>query len=348
VATSTFLDVGGTVTQTGGTFTNSGQLTLAANLVHYGSGLSFFSGQYDLQGGFLAENSIVASGYFTQSGGTNQVAGTTQISSIPTLGNQVAHYNLSGGLFTTTGVTVTNAVISHSGGSLLAGNLNLSANLAPSFYTTSYGYFGYDLSGGQLTVSSLQLGGYAVFHHRGGTLLEPGLLTLAGGGWDEQTSGQQFGPLQVSSAYNLTNSIISLPNNGCILHFADSSGVAWTGGVTLIITNWAGSTQGGGQHQVIFGSNSSSLTPQQLSQIQFRNPAGYSGTSPARILATGEIVPDRLLAAHRASNNLVMEWGSGTLQSATNVNGPYQDVSGATSPYPAPLTGPHWFFRLRQ
>jgi hypothetical protein len=123
--------------------------------------------------------------------------------------------------------------------------------------------------------------------------------------------------------------------------------VAWSNQATLFIDNWNGSPAGGGQHRVIFGSNASSLTPQQLSQIQFRNPAGANGTSPARILATGEIVPDRFLAARKASNNLVIEWGSGTLQSATNVMGPYQDVGGASSPYNAAFSGPQKFFRIR-
>src|SRR5204863_5338445 len=115
---------------------------------------------------------------------------------------------------------------------------------------------GYVLSGGQLTVSSLQVAGYAVFSHQGGTLVEPGLLTLAGGVWDEQTSGQQFGPLQVSSAYNVTNSIISLPNNGCLLHFAASSAVAWTSGALLVISNWNNS----GNARIYFGNNASALS----------------------------------------------------------------------------------------
>jgi len=46
----------------------------------------------------------------------------------------------------------------------------------------------------------------------------------------------------------------------------------------------------------------------------------------------------------------VLLWDSGfTLQSATNVAGPYQDLSGAASPYTNPVaTGPQRFFRLRQ
>jgi len=133
-----------------------------------------------------------------------------------------------------------------------------------------------------------------------------------------------------------------------VVRFGNSSSVAWSNQATLFIDNWNGSPSGGGQHQVIFGSSASSLTPQQISQIQFRNPDGASSTFPARILSSGEIVPDRFLAARKASNNLMIEWSSGTLQSATNVTGPYQDVSGATSPYTGPFTGPERFFRLKQ
>ena len=57
--------------------------------------------------------------------------------------------------------------------------------------------------------------------------------------------------------------------------------------------NWNGSPNGGGKHQVFFGSNASGLTAQQLSQIKFKNPAGSTGTYPATILSTGEIVPAR-------------------------------------------------------
>jgi hypothetical protein len=45
-----------------------------------------------------------------------------------------------------------------------------------------------------------------------------------------------------------------------------------------------------------------------------------------------------------------MSWPSGwILQSATNVAGPYSDVTGATSPYSYNTTqAPQQFFRLRQ
>jgi hypothetical protein len=124
--------------------------------------------------------------------------------------------------------------------------------------------------------------------------------------------------------------------------------VAWSNQVTLFVANWNGSLDGGGNHQVFFGSNSSGLTGQQLSQIQFKNPGGVNGYFPARILPTGEIVPTRILLSHRSGNSLVLQWGNGSvLQTATNVAGPYQDVSGATSPYTVNFTDPARFFRVR-
>ncbi|HVU27462.1 MAG TPA: LamG domain-containing protein [Verrucomicrobiae bacterium] len=38
------------------------------------------------------------------------------------------------------------------------------------------------------------------------------------------------------------------------------------------------------------------------------------------------------LVAVMSGNNIIITWGTGTLQSATNVNGPYTDVSGASAP----------------
>ena len=52
------------------------------------------------------------------------------------------------------------------------------------------------------------------------------------------------------------------------------------------------SLQGGGAEQLIFGNSPSGLTTAQLSKISFQNPAGMVGFYRARILATGELVPD--------------------------------------------------------
>jgi hypothetical protein len=43
-----------------------------------------------------------------------------------------------------------------------------------------------------------------------------------------------------------------------------------------------------------------------------------------------------------------IEWGGGTLQSSTNLSGPWTDLTGAVSPYLVPIANPAQFFRVRQ
>ena len=76
------------------------------------------------------------------------------------------------------------------------------------------------------------------------------------------------------------------------LVFIDSSGVAWSGGATLTVANWAGTLTGGTAGRVFFGSTASGLGAGQLSQITF---SGY--TAGAQLLGTGELVPLSLTAA---------------------------------------------------
>jgi autotransporter-associated beta strand protein len=76
------------------------------------------------------------------------------------------------------------------------------------------------------------------------------------------------------------------------LVFVDSSGVAWSGGATLIVANWAGTLSGGTAGRIFFGSSASGLGSGQLSQIAF---SGYS--AGAQLLGTGELVPLNLTAA---------------------------------------------------
>jgi hypothetical protein len=118
------------------------------------------------------------------------------------------------------------------------------------------------------------------------------------------------------------------------------------------VINWNGNPSGGGAEQLKFGTNQSGLTPAQLSQIRFRVD-GSTNLYSAKILNTGEVVPDQVIspsvAFSKQGNNLVLTWPSGwSLQSATNVLGPYADVPAATSPYTNTTFQPQRFFRLRQ
>jgi hypothetical protein len=60
-------------------------------------------------------------------------------------------------------------------------------------------------------------------------------------------------------------------------------------------------------------------------------------------------VPSQWLSSQRSASGLILQWPSGAiLQSATNVGGPYQDVTGATSPRTNQFNERQRFFRLRQ
>jgi hypothetical protein len=297
---------------------------------------------FELNGGLLSAQTIsMPAADFHQSGGTNQV-GTVSMGHQ----NAISTYTLSGGAllgsnFTCNGTFQTFPSFSQSGG------LHTETNL-------SFTYSVYTLSGGQLSVSNLQLTA-STFHHTGGVFTPPSFVEFVAATWDEKTSGAQFGPLQLSYAVGATNSNLLLPSTACTVRFANSSSVAWSAPAKLIIEHWNGSQSGGGLHQLFFGTSASGLTSQQLSLVQFSNPAGLpNGTYSARILSDGEVVPNQAIGTSvtfsKQGNNLVLTWPSGwTLQSATNVAGPYSNVSGATSPYTNNMAlDPQRFFRLSQ
>lgn len=271
VASSTF-------SQSGGYHTN-GFVGIGGT---FNMDLEIVASDYEFSGGMLCTPSVSLNmGDFYQTGGTNE-AGVISLSS-------VSLYSLSGGwLYAQTiqdnggefyGVM---GSILQSGGTNQVGTLSLNNGC---FYT---------LSGGRLTAGQIQIDN-AIFNQSLGSS-SPGsldgvnLLTLAGATWNEQSSGKQsFGQLQLSD----TNSYLTLPNASCALNFADSSGLVWSNAAALTISNWRGSLYGGGTQQVTFGESAAALTAQQVHQLQFQNPAGLpSGTYPARILATGEVVPD--------------------------------------------------------
>ena len=112
-------------------------------------------------------------------------------------------------------------------------------------------------------------------------------MTLGGGMFQTAGFSEQLGTLKLTA-----NSAIDLGASASVLKFAASSGVAWTGGTILTVTNWSGSIIGGGAEQVVFGSSSSGLSASQVSQVRFANPPGFpAGSYAAAMLASGEVVP---------------------------------------------------------
>ena len=131
------------------------------------------------------------------------------------------------------------------------------------------------------------------------------------------------------------------------------SALPWHPAARLIIYNWRGPDSGPFGNSVAFGTNRGGLTSQQVTQITFHNPASFPpGDYPARIRYTGEVVPAPLpfLEYKSKPHALVIQLPPGyVLQTATNITGPFIDLTNATTSYTHPHTSePARFFRLRR
>jgi hypothetical protein len=133
---------------------------------------------------------------------------------------------------------------------------------------------------------TLELSGPQAINLNAHMLLSDGTLQVLAG------ESQMFGDLTVQTG----PSTLSLGTSGDVLDFVDSSADTWTG--TLAITDWNGSSAGGGSDQVYIGGTEDGgdgvlLTSAQLADITFVNGTldGNSfGSASAIQLADGEIV----------------------------------------------------------
>ena len=322
----------GSIIQAGGQHTTTNALVLGLYSV------SRFFASYSLSGGefFCPGIYMGTSGFwvfytaFYQSGGTNSVAGDLIFDD--------TGYSLSGGTLLTSNTVVLQGGI-HSQFLQTGGEHRVSNTLS--------NLDQYFLSGGTLSASNIVLSG-TLSVSNSAVILNPGLFNFGGNLQLFNNANENLGQMLLSS-----NSSIDLEPGTHTLAFLNSSSIAWGNGVTLTVSNWTGLANGGGSDQLLFGSNSSGLTQAQLHQIQFVNPSGFPvGVYPAQMLATGEVVPAPLpmLLSSRNRNGFILNWSDGfVLQSATNLQGPYSDVTSATSPYTnLGFQLPQQFFRLRQ
>ena len=270
--------------QLGGTVTTPGTIG-----VHYGRYIrsDMRPGKFTLDGGSLSCGGLqIDVSSFTQNGGTNQIAGNLTFRGT---WYGTTEYELHNGLLTTENTWVQEAT---SGGFFQSGGTHRVAQVLYISSSRSQGPFwrGYEMSGGQLILTDLSVFSGGTFRQTGGTLTQSGGTLLDTGNLFPGPGTQQFGALQLSQTNNLT-----MPSGASsLVRFQNSSAMVWLGTNTfLIVSNWAGSTLGGGAHRIIFGNSSAALTPQQVAKISFRNPANFAyGTYPAKILPSGEIVPD--------------------------------------------------------
>jgi len=275
----------GSYAQFGGTQTVAGGIDISERQV---AQYTYQAGSVDLSGGQLSASEMSEGGYYTQAGGTDVIAGDV---TMPL--EMEASLSLSGGLLAADNVTLNPAVV---GGVFLTGGTFIITN---QLWVGGNGYPDWQgfQAGGRLIVSNIWVAPLAAFACRDGVINQSGMLALANASLYSGSNSVQLGPLLLASGGD-TNSTLNLVSPTSIMRFADSSSMTWSNGALLIIEGWTGSLNGGGQQQVVFGADAGGLTSAQLQQIQFHNPAGLAaGSYPAKILASGEIVPDSGVAA---------------------------------------------------
>jgi hypothetical protein len=258
-------------------------------------------------------------------------------------------YFIDGGFLTASNVTVSSTDIRgfyssyyHQGGTTtVSGTFSLGRSGS---FTIQQGTFSAPTITVGIGAAQLQEPYRPIFSMQGNGAIVNSNFTLSGGNLSARFD-HQLGKLVVGAGA----SALGFEASGAVLRFLDSHLSAWSG--TLAILSWAGSTNGGGANQLIFGNSAQGLAPAQLSRIYFINPAGFpSGNYPARILPNGEVVPSvpPSITFTRSANQLVLSWqGNYQLYSSTNVAGFFTPVAGATSPYTNSFTEPQRFFQLR-
>lgn len=285
------LNVGqfGTFHQFGGTAIITNGLYLDRDAIDFSprapNGGFTAGGVYWLSGGTLTTSNMEINFDYIQDGGTNVVAGGVQVDNFEPL--VLSGVQLNGGLMKADYINLTfGGALQLSGGKLMVNNLNVYGEVPPTM-----ALWGPDVQclGGELMVSNIDVE-YDYFAISGTTVHQSGTLKLGGNSSLLPGAGTYtFGPLSGSGT-------LVLPTNvDCQIHFGDGSSPSLE---FLIIHNWSGSIYGGGLQRVFFGTNATALTTNQLQDILFEGleglpPAPYPGNSyPARILATGEVVPD--------------------------------------------------------
>ena len=341
------------VEQNGGSHVIAGTLTIAGGAAN---GFTILPATYRLNGGMLSAGVIELSAdqgdsVLVQSN-ANTVAGTVYAHSVGYYSSHNTQVTLAGGTMSCSNYTTKDGggSLVQSGGSLVVSNLldfggsrDIGGYLNPLLIYGRYTFIGGTVNATNISIT----GDWIIGDGTTNRISNPGFFSLSH-------------TLQISNAVEqlgrfvlATNATINLAGSASQLSFQNSSGESWDTGATLVILNWNGNPSGGGAEQLKFGTDQTGLTPAQLNQIHF-NIGSATNFYSAKILGTGEVVPDiaaaQGVAFSRQGNDLILTWPAGwSLQTATNVLGPFLDVPGATPPYTNDASlGQHNFFRLRQ
>ncbi|HXC37162.1 MAG TPA: LamG-like jellyroll fold domain-containing protein [Candidatus Acidoferrales bacterium] len=164
------------------------------------------------------------------------------------------------------------------------------------------------------------------------------------------------------AAYN-ANSTLSLTNSGQWYHLVgvcnEAIGVVqlYTNGVlasTAAIPTASGITNSS-QTPMTIGSRSSTPSagfnqqfPGYIADVAIYNYALNSSQARTLHQAGISLPPSGLTFTNLSNYTTRLTWNYGVLQTATNIAGPFSDVTNSTPPYKVPFTQPQQFFRIRE
>jgi uncharacterized repeat protein (TIGR03803 family) len=352
-----YVGYGGIFSQTAGDTVVTNEVIIEGAVTDHYPPPSPTAATLELTGGVLWAGSLILQGdspEFVQSSGSTTISKSLQFRDAHYLRAFIGKFSLSNGTFACTDVVSEGGAVDmfQSGGSFVVSNTLSFAGYAGEFDSISTHrdprFVRYEFSGGTLFAGNIEMNAEWIIGSasQAGRITNPGYFKLAGT-LQVGDAVEQLGRFILAS-----NSVIDLGPGDAKLSFANSSSEIWNPTAVLSVTNWSGSLHGGGKDRLKFGHHTVGLTASQLSQIRFINPANFQpGVYRAKTLPTGEVVPvfAPALTYSGAGTNLVFNWpGEFSLQTATDVSGPYQDVP-AISPFTNNLApAPQRFFRLRR
>lgn len=239
----------------------------------------------------------------------------------------------------------------YSGGGGVSGAYTNGPDLADDFHiyavewTTNQIKWFFD-STNYFTVTPANIGGNTwVFDHNHYFLLN----VAVGGQWPGNPDGTTVLPQRMLVDYVrvYTNAPACVPPAAPT---AGHNGPLWMG-MTLNLTastvpgatyNWTGPNGFNSTNQ-----NPSIVNASTNSSGQFSVTASAGGCTSVPAVTTVLVNPPAQIAAQTLSGNIILSWPGGTLQSATNVNGLWSDVMGATSPRTNAIAALQEFYRIR-
>lgn len=135
---------------------------------------------------------------------------------------------------------------------------------------------------------------------------------------------------------------IDFQSRATLIRFERLTDAGWTNPLTL--RNWTA-----GADEFYIGFSTHGLSADLLGRIIFVDPGGYPpGNYRARITVNGQILPVSVITYQRTRTGLVLTWPErAQLLTSTNVSGPYELMTGATSPLNVTYADPQRFFVIR-